>query len=402
MNTLNRSAKKIVLRADGQARLQTAVETMLDTRQLHAIALRVHHGDDELLRVNAGHLDVAGQRPLPDDAIFRWFSLTKPVTSALLFKLFEEGRWALEDPLAKHLPELGDLQVCAGWDVQGRPICRPARRQPTMRDLMLHAAGFAYGIGGEPEDALDSLYRQRRVFGFSTTPERLLAALAELPLIADPGVRFHYSVAHDLQGIIAARLGGMSLGDAMRAKIFDALGMIDAGFQIPRQSAQRLVELAAHDDTGQLISEIRDPFAFDPMKPPSIESGGGGLLGTIDDCARFGRALINNGSYRDRRVLHASTVASMLAPQPLELPAEMGDVVSYSLGGVAVQCEQPAAGSPVGADRFFAAGAASCFMIGDRTRGVLITGMTQVLDWRAGVSPEYQIEALVYDALADG
>jgi CubicO group peptidase (beta-lactamase class C family) len=182
-----------------------------------------------------GHADIATQRPLTKDSIFRIFSMTKPVTGVALMILHDRDKWKFSDPIAKFLPELANLRVYRSVDAAGNLVSAPATAQPTMGQLVTHSAGFLYGFGTTP---LDQEY-QKHIPPLPTTTDAssYLAALAKIPLAYEPGTQWQYSIAMDLEGIIIARLSGKSLQAFMKTEIFDPLGMVDTDFVVPPKSA---------------------------------------------------------------------------------------------------------------------------------------------------------------------
>ena len=200
--------------------------------------------------------------PMTDDTIFRIYSMTKPVTGVALMMLYEEGKFFLNEPVAKYIPELADLQVAvvtadgtdgantddgtafeaAAAPTQGNAELelRAPLRQPTIRDLMRHTAGFTYGIFGETP--VDQLYRDAGVMEQKDLAE-FVSVLGKLPLQYEPGERWHYSVSVDIQGRLVEVLSGMSLGEFMRTRIFEPLEMYDTGFIVPADKLNRLAQL---------------------------------------------------------------------------------------------------------------------------------------------------------------
>ncbi len=278
--------------------------------------------------------------PMTDDTIFRIYSMTKPVTGVALMMLYEEGKFFLNDPVAMYIPELADLQVAvstadsdAGVVSDGtasvgtgtgeerlRGETREPVRQPTIRDLMRHTAGFTYGIFGETE--VDELYREADVLGQATS-KAFIQALGGLPLQYEPGSRWHYSVSVDIQGYLVEVLSGMSLGEFMRSRIFEPLGMTDTSFRIAPEKLPRLAQLYSPRETEigvdsvwqrseSLELEVADPEATRGyIEGGRFESGGGGLLSTAEDYMRFCLMLLNGGELNGVRLLSPKSVELM-------------------------------------------------------------------------------------------
>jgi CubicO group peptidase (beta-lactamase class C family) len=256
-----------------------------------------------------GYADIATQRPLTKDNIFRIFSMTKPVTGAALMILHDRGKWKFSDPVANFLPELANLRVYRSVDAAGNLVSAPAGVQPTMGQLVTHTAGFIYGFGATP---VDREY-QKHIPLLPTTddPSTYLAGLAKIPLAYEPGTQWQYSISMDLEGIIIARLSGKSLQAFMKAEIFDPLGMADTDFVVPPEKRDRFVTL--YDmQAGKLTPITSGPFAGTYAETPVMASGGGGLVSTASDYARFASMLLNGGTLNGRRILSKRATNTMM------------------------------------------------------------------------------------------
>ncbi|MET0240896.1 MAG: serine hydrolase domain-containing protein [Sphingobium sp.] len=244
-------------------------------------------------------------RPLRTDAIYRIASMTKAVTAVLFMMLVEDGRVALDDPVADVLPELADLAVYGGGAFP--PFAtRPAAAQPTMIDLLRHVGGFTYGF--QQHSPVDQAYWLKGIHNFKAviTRDGVLGDLARLPLLHEPGERFTYSFGIDLIGIVCERLTGRSLGDLFADRIFAPLGMEDTGFTLRPQDADRFTNAwAMHPRRGRYLYDAADDSIW--LRPSAFESGGGGLLSTMADYRRFCATLIGEGE----ALLRPETVAAM-------------------------------------------------------------------------------------------
>ncbi|MET0361575.1 MAG: serine hydrolase domain-containing protein [Sphingobium sp.] len=247
--------------------------------------------------------------PLRPDALFRIASMTKALTAVLFLMLWEDGRVGLDDPVASVLPELADLAVYESGAVP--PFAtRPALRQPTMLDLLRHTSGFTYGI--QRAGPVDQAYWTAGVDNFraAKTASGILAALAQLPLVEDPGTHFTYSISTDLLGIVVERLADQSLDEVMAARILRPLGMVDTGFTLRADQAERFTDAWA-------MHPRQERYVYDPAedglwsRPLTFASGGGGLLSTTADYHRFCRMLLDGGILDGERLLKAETVAAM-------------------------------------------------------------------------------------------
>ena len=250
--------------------------------------------DGEVIQVTtAGWRDVEARLPIERDTLFRIASMTKPVTSTAALMLYEGGRFALDDPISHWAPEFSQMRVLRS---PNSPLDQtdPAERPITFRDLLTHRSGLTYGafhtgpISKAYEEALGGDVDTH------VEPDEWIARLAALPLIDQPGSGFHYGHSTDLLGLLLARIEDASLGDLLKRRIFDPLGMKDTGFTVPRQERDRRAGLYGFDEAGRLIRRLTATGnATLPERPEDMkfEGGGGGLWSTLDDYLAFATAL---------------------------------------------------------------------------------------------------------------
>lgn len=274
-----------------------------------ASTLLMRHGQVAAFNTH-GALRLGAPEPLSRDALFRIYSMTKPVTGVAMMILFEEGRWTLDDPITKFLPEFAHLKVFTGLDAAGEMVVEDAERAPTMRELMSHTAGFGYGLFDV--HPVERAYREHAVLSADNSDD-LVARAARIPLMFQPGTEWFYSIATDLQGVIVERLTGQRFGDFLQSRIFAPLGMIDTGFQTRPDNAHRLTAIYSGDGQGGLreATHVFDMPIHDYTRPPRIQGGGGGLLSTAADYARFCQMILNGGELDGARILKPETVALM-------------------------------------------------------------------------------------------
>ncbi len=248
--------------------------------------------------------------PVRDDAIYRIASMTKPLTSIALMMLVEEGAIALEDPVTRVIPEFAGLSVYAGGG--GDAPFMPGRPAQGMRivDLLTHMSGLTYGIQNRTN--VDAAYRKARLDGHASLPgnDHFIAELAKLPLEFAPGEAWNYSVSTDVCGVIVARLSGMSLGEFLKARIFDPLGMVDTGFAVAPEKLDRLCDAWSYVP-GAAPHLLDRAETSNLVRAPRFESGGGGLVSTTADYHRFASALANGGSLDGVRLVSPKTLALM-------------------------------------------------------------------------------------------
>ena len=278
--------------------------------------------DGEVVHVSAvGQRGVEDDRPLPEDALFRIFSMTKPITAVAAMILYEEGRFQLGDPVSKFLPELAELDVL----VDGERV--PAENVMTMQQLLTHTAGFSYGFN--PEDPVDQLYNETEVLRAKDLDE-FIERLAALPLKYEPGTQWHYSVAVDVTGAVIERISGQPFGEFLQERLFDPLDMHDTFFRVPPDKMDRFLPNHGWDaENGKLVA-FDDSAFMSYTDGTMMQSGGGGLVSTARDYLRFAEMMRAGGELHGVRILSPKTVEFMATDH---LPA------SISAGG---EGERPA------------------------------------------------------------
>jgi methyl acetate hydrolase len=246
-----------------------------------------------------------GRRILPDgaamstDTVFWIASMTKAITSTAAMQLVEQGKLALDEPIADVLPGLTSPQVLEGFDPAGKPMLRPARRPITLRHLLTHTAGFVYEIWN-PE-----MGRYMEAKGIPGIISCQNAALS-LPLVFDPGDKWDYGINIDWVGKAVERASGQLLGDYFAEHLFGPIGMRDTGFKLSQEHRARLAGMHARNNDGTLA-----PMEFELPQEPEFQMGGGGLYGTASDYLAFQRVFLNEGRVEGRSVLKPETVRLM-------------------------------------------------------------------------------------------
>ena len=369
--------------------------------------LLARHG--RVVACNAhGRPSLAGDAPLATDAIFRIYSMTKPVVAVALMILFEEGRWQLDDPVTRVIPEFRRLRVMREVGPDGTMATGPVDRPMTMRHLMSHTAGLGYGIfAAHP---VDRAYRERKVM-LSRTLRQMVERTAEVPLMFQPGTGWSYSNAADIQGCVVERLSGTTLGRFLHTRIFAPLGMADTGFFLQPPQLDRLVRPYVGDEEGRLApaTALFDMPIRDAAVPPSMESGGGGLFSTVRDYARFCQMVLEGGALGGARILSPAAVELMatdVVPQSVRDHPDPAQLVAFSatLGfglGLMVEHDPRRNGSLVGHGTLSWGGAGGTWFWIDPDKDVIFVGMTQRL--MDPISSEFRIRTrtLAYGALTE-
>ncbi len=277
-----------------------------------------------------GFADLGARRPLRGDALWRLYSMTKPVTSVALLTLYEQGKFQLTDPLEKYLPAFKDVKVYAGLDAEGRMLLVAPRRKITVQDVFRHTAGFVYGYFGDTP--VDKAYREAGIdYAKSDSLRELVDKMAGMPLAYQPGERWVYSFSHDVLARLVEVLSGLPFDEYCRRTIFEPLGMRDTVFGVPPALAARFALNYSPGKDGALVvsgDAQHDDYAHFTRHP----FGGAGLSSTAGDYLKFAQMLLNRGTYGGVRILGRKTVELMTADNLPGATPSWGEGARYGLG----------------------------------------------------------------------
>ena len=279
-----------------------------------------------------GDQDREAATPFTRQTIGRIYSMSKPITGVALMMMFEDGKFALDDPIAKYMPEYSNLKVYAGEDENGAPVLQDLVRPVTIRDLMRHTAGMTYGVFGDTP--VDRIYRKENLLSYDADNAAFSQGLGKAPLLYQPGTHWHYSVAVDVQGRLIEVLSGQSLGEYLQSRIFAPLAMKDTGFTVRDGEQGRLGALYQLTKEGIKHLDDTPPFLADQpfLTDMAFESGGGGLVSTIDDYMRFALMLQNEGTLDGARIIKPETLALMTSDQMSDIErGELGAAQTFGL-----------------------------------------------------------------------
>ena len=292
-----------ILKASVDAMLHRAVEA----GDVPGVAAMACTRDAMLYEGAFGTRRLGANKPMAIDTVVWIASMTKPITSAAVMQLVEQGRIGLDDAMDRWVPELASVQVLEGFDAAGSPRLRAPKRPITLCHLMTHTSGYGYGMWSEP------LARYMELTGLPATSSCLNSAL-RLPLLFDPGERWNYGINIELVGKVIEAVSGKKLGVYLKENLFDPLGMDSTGFHITPSMRKRMARLHERGADGALTAGD-----FEVPQDPEFEMGGGGLYSTAADYLAFVRMILNAGVGDGNQVLKAETVAQMSRNQMGEL-----------------------------------------------------------------------------------
>ena len=256
----------------------------------------------------AGFADREAKKPFRRDTLVQIWSMTKPVTGVALMQLWEQGKFAIDDPLSKYLPEFAETKVFTGMDGAGKPILQAPRRPILIRDLLRHTAGFGEGPA---ESYPQKAYAAADPLNLNHDLTEFGHRLAALPLFYEPGTKWQYSVAVDVQALLVEKLSGQPFEDYVRQHIFEPLRMKDTGWTQSEDRFPRLARAYVKGADGKLQRKSDEDLRRANFAPRKLTRGGAGLVSSIDDYMRFARMLLNGGTLDGVRILKPSTVKMM-------------------------------------------------------------------------------------------
>jgi CubicO group peptidase (beta-lactamase class C family) len=346
------------------------------------------------------HFEAAGKRelengsPMKKDTIFRIYSMTKPITGVAMMILLEQGKWQLNDPVSKHIPEFANLQVAKVDPASGAVTNVPPNHPMTMRELMSHSAGLTYGVfGGTP---VDKAYVDNKVFDRTQPLKTMIERMGKVPLMFQPGERWHYSLSVDVQGYIVEKLSGQTLPEFMQQNIFAPLKMVDTAFHVPPEKLDRFAEFYLRDKDGKFSKHPAEDYT----KPPVFASGGGGLVSTASDYMRFCQMLLNGGQLDGQRILSPLSVKLMRTNALPESARTFSPGTGFGLDFAVVE-DPAAAGGYYGKGTYFWGGFAGTWFWIDPVYNLIVIGMIQQRDGGNQTDFRPLSRSLTYQAIVE-
>jgi CubicO group peptidase (beta-lactamase class C family) len=388
----------------------------VDTGRLPGILTQIYRRGALVHTGMAGHIDLERRKPMRDDAIFRIYSMSKPITAVALMMLLEQGLIGLDDDVATHIPSWKNLGVYATGVaslVASTPsfITTPPVRAMKVVDLVTHTSGLTYGFMNRT--SVDAAYRRARIaeFGAEGGLDAMVDQLSMLPLEFSPGMQWNYSVSIDVMGYLVQKLSGLSFGAFLRTHLFEPLGMTDTAFWCPPEKQDRFSSCYQPKEGGGI--KLQDDAGNSTFaKPPNLESGGGGLVSTAHDYMRFCRMMLGGGTLDGVQILSPKTVA-LFSLNHLPDNKELADMappgnfsesgysgVGFSIGcGVNINVAKTRLPGTTG--EFFWGGAASTAFWIDPKEELAVVFMTQVIGSDVRLTLRRDLRTMVYAAMTE-
>ena len=396
---------------------QVMKQRYVDGGYLPGMLTYVYRKDQLVHTGMCGQMDIERGKPMREDAIFRIYSMSKPITAVALMMLVEEGMIGLDDVVHSHIPAWKNLGVYASGMPSLLPdaplgfLTTPTLRPMKVVDLATHTSGLTYGF--MMRSAVDAAYRRAKVTDRESPGglHGMIEQLSQIPLDFSPGTAWNYSVAIDVLGYLVEKLSGMSFGEFLRTRLFEPLGMNDTAFYVPSDKIERFTS-CYQPDMGRGLKLQDDARNSTYAKPPKLESGGGGLVSTAHDYLRFCRMMLNGGTLDGVQILSPKTVA-LFSLNYLPDGREIADMalpgmfsesgyagVGFSIGcGVNVNVAKTRLPGSLG-EYFWGGAAATAFWI-DPKEELTVVFMTQVIGSEARLTLRRDLRTLVYSAMTD-
>jgi CubicO group peptidase (beta-lactamase class C family) len=411
---LEAEPEDVGLSAPKVANVSRLVQSYVDDRRIAgAISAIGRHGKVVHFETY-GKMDEEAGREMQPDTIFRIYSMTKPIASVALMTLYEEGRFQLDDPASKFIPEWKNLKVFTGGTADN-PDLRAPIREMSVRDLLMHMSGLAGGLGDAQTSPTSELFRRAGVRGFgqegSHTLRDAVERLADVPLQFDPGTKWNYGISTDIVGYLCEVISGQPFDQFVRERITEPLGMVDTAFTVRADNVDRFAACYRRGGKDEPSYILQDkPLESPYTRPKSYFSGAGGMVGTTADYIRFCKMLANGGELDGVRILGKRTVEFM-AMNHLPGGGDMASVgtpsfnettmegIGFGLGFAVLM--DPAKAQILGTPgEYYWGGAASTAFFVNPKEDLFLVFMTQLLP-SSSYPFRRELRACTYQAIVD-
>jgi CubicO group peptidase (beta-lactamase class C family) len=317
------SPEKLGMSSEKLAQAKSSVQALIDNEKMAGANIIVARKGKIVLFESLGMMDKKAKKPMQKDTIFRIYSMTKPLTSVAVMMLYEQGKLDLDDAVSKHIPEFRKVKVYAESGEHDQQA-----HQMTIRDLLRHTSGLTYGFFGNT--AVDKMYKAGNILERESSLRDMINKLSDIPLLNQPGTKWHYSVSTDVLGYLVQKVSGQPLDEFFRQNILEPLDMKDTSFYVPKEKVNRFAACYGPKKKSGL-KLVDDPAKSNYLNEPSLLSGGGGLVSTARDYMRFCQMLLNKGQLDGKRLLRSKTVEMMTSNQ-LSDSVKRGKGLGFGLG----------------------------------------------------------------------
>jgi CubicO group peptidase (beta-lactamase class C family) len=359
----------------------------IDAGRLPGIVTLIYQNGAKVHESALGFSDLSSRKSLQKDQIFFIQSMTKPIITTAFMMLYEEGHFFLNDPISKYLPEFKEMKVALDSSKGIEGGTEPARTPITIAQVLSHTAGFSHGLGGSK---LDQEVRNALYGTSHPNLESRVKALANLPLVGQPGKQWYYSASPDILARLIEVISGTSPDEFLKTRLFDPLGMKDTGYSLQEDQLSRMTQLHIYNKEGKLIKAERQT----PTSGNTVFGGTHGLFSTAQDYSIFARMLLNNGEWNGQRYLSPKTLEIMTLPHDDGLFGDSGKGFGY---GFAVIDDLAATNSLGSEGTYYWNGAYSTYFFIDPKENLVAIFMTQLSPFSSYY--ENKFRQMVYQAI---
>lgn len=300
---------EMVVNETTRSRIDSVLKSFVDSGNVAGVSALIYEKDKEVYFNAFGHADRESNKPMKRNTIVQIYSMTKPITGTALMTLYEEGKFDLDDPVAKYAPEFADITVYAGEDGSGKPILKTPNRPMTIRDLTRHTAGF----GPDDDSPLGQIVRKADALNRNNTLVQMAEKMGKTPLLFHPGEQWQYGPCVDVQAFMVERISGIPYGEYVQKNVLDPLGLDQTRYFIPESDRENFAAMYVRKSEGSLE---RDTISYSNyMQKWPLTRGGSGLTSTLDDYMKFARMLVEKGTIDSVSILKPETIKLMVTNQ---------------------------------------------------------------------------------------
>ena len=311
IKTLEKETPKIsVVTESTKSRIDSTLRSFVDSGNIAGISALIYEQGQEVYYNAFGYADKEAKKPMERNTIVQIYSMTKPVTGTALMTLYEEGKFELDDPISKFIPEFSDMQVYTGVDANGNVTTEPLDRPITIRDVTRHTAGFP----NRPDiPGLSEILERNNIYDRETTLSDFAKKLGDIPLWFQPGTQWEYGPSVDVQALLVERISEVPYGEYVRNNVLNPLGMETTRYYIPEEDRDRFAKLYIRTGEGELVQDSVTYSNYTEHWP--LTRGGSGLTSTLDDYMKFAQMLVHEGRLDSVEILKPETVKLMATNQ---------------------------------------------------------------------------------------
>tara|TARA_R110000765_G_scaffold184261_1_gene290068 strand:- start:121 stop:1389 length:1269 start_codon:yes stop_codon:yes gene_type:complete len=303
-------AEPVIITPSAKARIDSVLQNFVDTQNIAGVSALIFEEGQEVYYNAFGYADLNAKKPMDRNTIVQIYSMTKPITGTALMTLYEQGKFKLDDPISKYLPEFSNMTVYTGVDSNGNVMTEPLKREVSIRDITRHTAGFP---NRADIPGLSELMIKADAMNRENTLTQMGEKMGKVPLWFQPGTQWEYGPCVDVQALLVERIAGIPYGEYVRKNILDPLEMSETRYFIPSEDRDRFAKLYIRKGEGELVQDSITYSNYTEHWP--LTRGGSGLTSTLDNYMRFAQMLVHEGSLDSVKVLKPETIQLMATNQ---------------------------------------------------------------------------------------